>query len=119
MKLFISRVLVLLAICFSCTAAFAQWLKYPTAGLPLTSDRKFNPSAPAPHISALRPRDAVAQLAACLFRIDPEDRSRLGAELSLLDRIAAGTVVARLSVPRRFDALPSVRAAIAADLDRR
>jgi hypothetical protein len=48
MKLFISRVLVVLAMCLSCTAAFAQWLKYPTAGLPLTSDGKFNPSAPAP-----------------------------------------------------------------------
>lgn len=74
------------------------------------------PSEAAARISLLRPRDAVARLATCLFRVDPEDRSRLVDELSLLDRIAAGTMVARLSVPRRFDALAGVRAAIEADL---
>lgn len=69
-----------------------------------------------PSITALRPRDAVAQLAACLFRIDPDDRSRLGEELALLERIAARTKIARLFVPRRFDALAAVRETIAADL---
>jgi hypothetical protein len=73
-------------------------------------------SAPAPILSLLRPRDAVARLATCLFRIDPEDRSRLADELALLDRIAARTVVARLAVPRRFDALAAVREAISIDL---
>jgi hypothetical protein len=71
----------------------------------------------APRVTVLRPRDAVAQLAACLFRIDPEDRSRFAEELALLDRIAARTVVARLAVPRRFEALAGVRAALAADLE--
>lgn len=77
-----------------------------------------DPSGAAPAISVLRRRDAVAQLASCLFRIDPGDRSRLADELSLLDRIASRTVVARLSVPRSFEALDDVRARIAADLER-
>ena len=47
MKPFI-RVLVAVAISFSCTSAFAQWLKYPTAGVPRTGNGKFNPSALAP-----------------------------------------------------------------------
>jgi hypothetical protein len=77
-----------------------------------------DPLEAAPRISVLRPRDAVARLATCLFRVDPEDRSRLKDELPLLDRIVARTVVARLSVPRRFEALADLHAAIAADLDR-
>jgi hypothetical protein len=48
MKLYLVRVLVVVAISFSCTPAFAQWLKYPTAGVPRTGNGKFNPSAPAP-----------------------------------------------------------------------
>ncbi len=40
--------LVALAITLSCTSAFAQWLKYPTAGLPRTGNGKFDPSAKAP-----------------------------------------------------------------------
>lgn len=75
-----------------------------------------DPSEAAPRVAVLRPRDAVARLATCLFRIDPEDPSRLDEELSLLERIAARTVVARLGVPRRFDALAGVRAVIAGDL---
>lgn len=73
-------------------------------------------AASAPRIEALRPRDAVAHLAASLFRIDPADRSRLPDELALLLDVASRTVVARLGVPRRYDALPAVRDAIAADL---
>ena len=34
------RALVALAITLSCTSAFAQWLKYPTAGLPRTGNGK-------------------------------------------------------------------------------
>jgi hypothetical protein len=33
---------------FLYTPVSAQWLKYPTAGVPRTADGKFNPSAPAP-----------------------------------------------------------------------
>lgn len=77
------------------------------------------PSSGAPIVTPVRARDAVALLAGCLFRIDPEERSRLADELALLERIAARTVVARLSVPRRFEALAQVRAVIAADLGRR
>ena len=64
----------------------------------------------------LRPRDAVARLAACFFRIDPDDRGRLTGELDLLDQIAARVAVVALDVPRRFDALAEVRATIEADL---
>jgi hypothetical protein len=42
------RVLVALALTLSCTSVFAQWLKYPTAGVPRTSNGKFNSAAPAP-----------------------------------------------------------------------
>ena len=45
---FAVRVLVTLAVTLSCTTVFAQWLKYPTAGIPRTANGKFNPSAPAP-----------------------------------------------------------------------
>jgi hypothetical protein len=96
-------------------------LRGGTRGLPLARIYLLEAQDPleaAPRISALRPRDAVAQLATCLFRIDPEDRSRLQEELPLLDRIVARTVVARLAMPRRFEALCSLRAVIAADLDR-
>lgn len=73
-------------------------------------------AAEVPRITPVRPRDAVALLAGCLFRIDPEDRSRLAGELALLEAVAERTIVARLAVPRRFEALPAVRAAIAEDL---
>ena len=48
-----SAVLVVAA-CVS-TPVFAQWLKYPTAGVPRTADGKFNPSAPAPRIPDGKP----------------------------------------------------------------
>ncbi|MEZ4306748.1 MAG: hypothetical protein R3F14_01685 [Polyangiaceae bacterium] len=73
---------------------------------------------PTPEPVVLRARDAIAQLASCLFRIDPEDRAGLAAELSLLGELARRTVVARLGVPRRFSALADVRAAVSADLRR-
>lgn len=94
-------------------------LRGGTAALPLARIyllEVLDPSEAAPRVAVLRPRDAVARLAACLFRIDPGDLSRLEEELSLLERIAARTVVARLGVPRRFDALAGVRAVIAGDL---
>ena len=45
-----SAAVVLVACGVTCVSGpvFAQWLKYPTAGLPRTADGKFNPSAPAP-----------------------------------------------------------------------
>jgi len=55
MKPFLVRILVVVAIVFSCTSAFAQWLKYPTAGLPRTGNGKFNPSAPAPRTADGKP----------------------------------------------------------------
>ncbi|HVQ13829.1 MAG TPA: hypothetical protein VMS40_09570 [Vicinamibacterales bacterium] len=55
MKAFLVRVLVTVAICFSWTSAFAQWLKYPTAGIPRTGNGKFNPSAPTPRTADGKP----------------------------------------------------------------
>ena len=67
-------------------------------------------------VSRLTMRDAVSRLAGCLFRVDPEDRSQLAGELDLLERMAGRVAAARIEVPRRFEALAEVRAAIGADL---
>jgi hypothetical protein len=37
------------------TPVVAQWLKYPTPGVPRTKDGKFNPSAPAPKLADGKP----------------------------------------------------------------
>jgi hypothetical protein len=55
MKPVLVRILVAVVISFSGTTAFAQWLKYPTAGLPRTGNGKFNPSAPAPRTADGKP----------------------------------------------------------------
>lgn len=86
------------------------------AALPLARFYVLEPAAAEARTTRLRPRDALARLATHLFRIDPEDYSRLPAELALLERVAARVRVVRLEVPRRFDALGEVHAAIAADL---
>ena len=52
---FHSRVLVAVAISFSCTSAFAQWLKHPTAGMPRTGNGKVNVSAAAPRTADGKP----------------------------------------------------------------
>jgi hypothetical protein len=52
---FAMRVLVAVAVTFSCTAVSGQWLKYPTAGVPRTGNGKFNSSAPAPRTSDGKP----------------------------------------------------------------
>lgn len=84
--------------------------------LPLARIYMLEPAFAAARVSPLGARDAVARLATHFFRIDPEDHSRLPGELDLLEKVAARTTIARLEVPRRFDALPETHAAIAADL---
>lgn len=59
-------------------------------------------------------RDALAELARHLFRIDPSDRAALAEELTSLERIARGLPVYRLYYPRRYAALPAVRDAVRA-----
>ena len=49
------RRLVLIALLAMSTAAHAQWLKYPTAGVPRTEDGKPNLAAPAPRTPDGRP----------------------------------------------------------------
>jgi hypothetical protein len=48
MKPFIARALVAVVISSSCSTAFAQWLKYPSAGVPRTANGKFDATARAP-----------------------------------------------------------------------
>ncbi|MBK8252188.1 MAG: hypothetical protein IPK82_05915 [Polyangiaceae bacterium] len=73
------------------------------------------PNEPA-QIEGLGWRDAVAQLAGCAFRINPEDAESLALELRTLDEIAMKTAVKTLAVPRRYDAFDEVRNVIAQDL---
>jgi len=48
-------VFVVCAISCAASPVFAQWLKYPTAGVPRTADGKFNPSASAPRLADGKP----------------------------------------------------------------
>lgn len=73
------------------------------------------PDEPA-RIHSVAWRDAVAQLAGCSFRIDPDDASSLELELRTLDEIAMRTAVKTLAVPRRYDAFDEVRNLIGRDL---
>lgn len=84
--------------------------------LPLTRLYALEPSEDVARVTRLRPRDALGTLATHLFRVDPEDASRLPGELDLLARLTERVRVARLHVPRRYDALDDVRKAIADDL---
>ena len=47
--------LVVCGIALASSSVLAQWLKYPTAGVPRTGDGKFNPSAPAPRMPDGKP----------------------------------------------------------------
>ncbi len=68
-------------------------------------------------VAPLGLRDAMVELARHLYRIDPTDRSRLGRELTQLERLARSTPVRRLGYPRRLDAAESVREAVSAELE--
>ena len=60
-------------------------------------------------MTRLSQRDAVAELARHLYRLDPLDRRSLIDELPTLQQLSESAVVARFDYPRRFDALNEVR----------
>lgn len=91
-------------------------LRAADRALPLARVYVLAPTDGPPAAEPLRPRDAIAALAANLFRVDPEDKARLASELTLLESIAARARVTRLLVPRRFEALAEVRSVIERDL---
>lgn len=72
--------------------------------------------AAAPTVELLKQRDAVAELARHLYRLDPTDRHRLAGELALLEALTRTVPVARLRYRHSFGQLPEVAAAIRADL---
>jgi hypothetical protein len=70
-----------------------------------------------PVITRLRRRDALASLAAHLYRLDFEDRTRLTEEVSVLEQVVTQAIVARLAYRRDFAELSAVYAAIRADME--
>lgn len=66
-------------------------------------------------IERLGRRDAIAELARHLYRLDPTDRSRLGRELVMLEELTQRVGVAWLRYPRSFEALSQVAHAVLAD----
>lgn len=83
---------------------------------PLARYYELVPSQGSARVIPLRRRDALGTFATHLFRVDPEDPARLPGELELLTSLTERVRVARLHVPRRYDALDDVRAVIEADL---
>lgn len=70
---------------------------------------------PASHEIAITPlsrRDAIAEIAVHLHRIDPTDPALLEKEFAFLEDLASNVLVARLDYPRDFAAIDAVRAAI-------
>jgi hypothetical protein len=78
----------------------------PTATVPKRLSALFELGAPAEtvRIETMRPRDAVAVLAAHAQRLDPTSQQLLRAEFDFLDRVASGVRVASLRYPHDFDA---------------
>jgi hypothetical protein len=70
----------------------------------------------SPRIVALSRRDSYIELMKFRFRLDPRDRASLHRECDQLVRVAAAVPVARLHMPRGFDALADVRKAVYADM---
>ncbi len=59
-------------------------------------------------MARLTASQAVAQLARCLFRLDPECTEQLDNEFRLLTEVAARVGVFRLRLPHKFEQLPEV-----------
>lgn len=69
----------------------------------------------APALLPLSRRDALAALAAHLYRLDFLDRTRLAEELAVLERVVTSAEVKRLAYRRDFMEIPAVHAVIHAD----
>ncbi|MBK9123580.1 MAG: hypothetical protein IPM16_10750 [Chloroflexi bacterium] len=65
-------------------------------------------------ITEIPPHERVIHLLEHSFRLDPTDRERNAAEFERLTALAERLPMYRLQYPRRYDALPDVRAAILA-----
>jgi len=91
-------------------------LPFERASRPLRRVYLLEEGEGAPTLQALRRRDALAALAAHLYRLDFQDRARLAEELSVLERVVTSAEVKRLSYRRSFTELPAVHAVIRADL---
>jgi hypothetical protein len=68
-------------------------------------------------ITAITPRDALIELVTHSFLLDVHVTGLLAAHFDLLTRMVRQPVCFRLDYPRRFDALPEVRAAILGHCD--
>ncbi len=92
---------------------------FPLAKIYLLEDGKHAEvglSEGTPNIVSLRGREALGRLASCYFRLDPEDKSRLGEELETLAQVTSRVPMATLHVPRVFAALGRAKALIETDL---
>lgn len=63
-------------------------------------------------IHAFSRRDAIAEIAVHLHRLDPTDAALLAKEFTFLEGLASDVLVARLDYPRDFQAIDAVREAI-------
>jgi len=90
----------------------------PVAREPLPLRRLYllTPTDGKPAVTRLSRRDALVELTAHLYRLDPEDRVRLAGELDLLEKVVSRVPVARLAYRHAYAELPAVRAAIVGDL---
>jgi hypothetical protein len=92
----------------------------PGAGTPVPLravylPRWVSPEAP-PEASAASAADAVALLA-CVFRLDIHDRPGLARDFDTAASLVAAGIVRRLAVPRGFERLPDVCAAVRHDVE--
>ncbi len=71
-------------------------------------------STEAPSIERLGRRDATAELACHLHRLDPHDPALLAREFEFLERLVDTVLVARLAYPRTFEAAAEAAALVQA-----
>lgn len=73
--------------------------------------------SPTPQFGRLSRRDAIAQLATHLYRIDPSRDDLLRGELTYLEELAGNVPVARFGYPRNYAAAQQTVAALRASLE--
>jgi hypothetical protein len=67
-------------------------------------------------IEPIAPREAFVELISATFPLDPTDRAMLERHFRFLEKVAARVPIQRLHLPNDLSALPSVLAAVLADL---